>query len=98
MFVDINDSPWNLALLLFIWVILISLTKLKEADYYHDRKNKLWLFNIVCLIVFILTGILATINLYCAGDIQILILGFFFVIIGILDVMEPLVNHLLGKK
>ncbi len=98
LFVDINDSPWNLALLLFIWVILMSLTKLKEADYYHDRKNKLWLFNIVCLIVFILTGILATINLYCAGDIQILILGFFFVIIGILDVMEPLVNHLLGKK
>jgi len=38
LFLDINDSPWNLALLLFIWIILMSLTKLKESDYYHDRK------------------------------------------------------------
>ena len=97
LFIDVNDSPWNLALLLFIWIILISLTKLKEADYYHDRKNKLWLFNIVCLVIFILVGILTTINLCYTGDIQILILGFFFIINGILDLMKPLVNHLLEK-
>lgn len=98
LFMDVNDKPWNLALILFIWIILMSLTKLKEADYYHDRKNKLWLLNIVSLILFILTGILTTLNLFYTGDIQILILGFFFLINGILDLMLPLVDHLIGKK
>ncbi len=98
MFIEIDDNPWNLALILFIWIILISLTKLKEADYYHDRKNKLWLINIVNLLLFILTGILTTLNLCCTSDVQIIILGFFFIINGILDLMIPLVNHLLEKK
>jgi len=98
LFLDVNDSPWNLALILFIWVILMSLTKLKESDYYHDRKSKLWELNIVNLILFILTGILAAINLYYTGDIQILVLGFFFLINGILELMDPLVAYLIEKN
>lgn len=98
LFLDINDSPWNLALILFIWIILISLTKLKESDYYHDRKNKLWELNIVNLVLFILTGILTSVNLYYTGDIQILVLGFFFLINGILELMDPLVAYLIEKK
>lgn len=98
LFMDINDSPWNLALILFIWIILISLTKLKESDYYHDRKSKLWELNIINLILFILTGVLTAINLYYTGDIQILVLGFFFLINGILELMDPLVAYILEKK
>ncbi len=98
MFMDINDSPWNLALILFIWVILMSLTKLKESDYYHDRKNKLWELNIINLILFILTGVLTSINLYYTGDIQILVLGFFFLINGILELMDPLAAYIMEKK
>ena len=94
-FLDINDSPWNLALVLFIWVILMSLTKLKESDYYHDRKNKLWVLNVVNLILFILVGILASVNLYYTSDIQILIIGFFFLINGILELMDPIVAYIL---
>jgi len=98
LFLDVNDSPWNLALILFIWVILVSLTKLKESDYYHDRKNKLWELNIVNLILFILTGVLTSVNLYYTGDIQILVLGFFFLINGILELMDPLVATIIKKK
>lgn len=98
MFLDINDSPWNLALVLFIWVILMSLIKLKESDYYHDRKSKLWVLNIINLILFILCGVLTSVNLYYTGDIQILVLGFFFLINGILELMDPLVTYMLGKK
>ena len=98
LFIDINDSPWNLALLLFIWVILMSLTKLKESDYYHDRKNKVWVLNIVNLILFILTGILTTLNLYYTNDIQVLVLGFFFLINGILELMDPIAAFLMEKK
>lgn len=98
LFFDINDSPWNLALIMFIWVILMSLTKLKESDYYHDRKNKLWELNIVNLILFIVCGILASVNLYYTGDIQILVLGFFFLINGILELIDPLVAYIINKK
>jgi len=98
LFLDVNDSPWNLALILFVWVILMSLTKLKESDYYHDRKNKLWELNIVNLILFILTGVFASVNLYYTGDIQILVLGFFFLINGILELMDPLVAYIIEKK
>lgn len=98
LFLDINDSPWNLALILFIWLILMSLTKLKETDYYHDRKNKVWQLNIVNLILFILTGIITSINLYYTGDIQILVLGFFLLINGILELMDPIVAYLLEKR
>lgn len=98
LFLDINDSPWNLALLLFIWIILMSLTKLKESDYYHDRKNKLWKLNVFNLLLFIIVGILTTINLYYTSDIQILVLGFFFMIHGILELMDPLVAYIIKKK
>ena len=98
LFLDVNDSPWNLALILFIWVILMSLTKLKESDYYHDNKNKLWELNVINLILFILTGVLTSINLYYTGDIQILVLGFFFLINSILELMDPLVAYLMEKK
>lgn len=97
LFKDINDNPLNLALILFIWIILMSLTKLKESDYYHDHKNKLWELNIINLILFIVTGILTTINLYCTSDVQILVLGFFFLINGILDLMDPLAGYLINK-
>jgi len=98
LFLDINDSPWNLALVLFVWIILMSLTKLQESDYYHDRKNKLWKLNIFNLLLFILVGILTTINLYYTSDIQILVLGFFFLIHGILELMDPLVAYIIEKK
>ena len=98
LFLDINNSPWNLALLLFIWIILMSLTKLKESDYYHDRKNRLWKLNVFNLLLFILVGIFTTINLYYTSDIQILILGFFFLIHGILELMDPLVAYIIEKK
>lgn len=94
LFLDITE-PWNLALLLFIWIILMSLTKLKESDYYHDRKNKIWLLNVVNLVLFIITGIITTLNLYYTGDVQILVLGFFFLINGILDLMDPLAAYII---
>lgn len=98
LFLDVNDSPWNLALLLFIWIIIMSIIKLKESDYYHDKKNKIWLLNIVNLVLFIVCGIVASINLYYTSDIQILVLGFFFLINGILELMDPLAQYIMEKK
>ena len=98
LFLDVNNSPWNLALILFIWVILMSLIKLKESDYYHDRNNKIWLLNVVNLVLFAVCGIVASINLYYTSDIQILVLGFFFLINGILELMDPLATYIMKEN
>ena len=76
----------------------MALIKLKKADYYNDRKEKIWILEIVTLIIFILSGLLTTINLYYENDIQILVLGYFYLIHGILELVDPLTNYLVGKR
>ena len=95
---DIASVPWYLALTLFIWIIMMSLIKLKKADYYNDRRNSVWILKIITLVLFILCGLLATINLYYSADVQILIIGFFFLIHGILELLDPLTVYLLERK
>lgn len=97
-FLDVDNVPWYLALSLFIWIIFMSLIKLKKADYYNDRKNKVWILEIVTLILFILSGLLTTINLYYENDIQVLVLGYFYLIHGILELVDPLTIYLTWKK
>ena len=91
---NISEVPWYLALSLLIWIILLSLIKLKKGDYYNDRKNNMWIFEIICLVLFILTGLLTTMNLYYENDIQVLMLGYFFLIHGILELFDPLIISL----
>lgn len=88
---DIAKTPWYLALSLLIWIVILSLIKLKKSDYYNDRNNKMWIVKIISLVLFILVGLLTTMNLYYENDIQILILGFFFLIHGILEIFDPLI-------
>lgn len=94
IYLDITKVPWYLALCLLIWIILLSLIKLKKGDYYNDRKNKMWIIEIICLILFILTGLLTAMNLYYENDIQVLVLGYFFLIHGILEIFDPLIISL----
>ena len=94
-FLDVSNSPMNLALTLFVWVIIMSLIKLKKCDYYHDRHKKLFILKIVTLVIFIISGLLATINLYYEPKIQILVLGFFFFIHGVLELIDPMTNYLI---
>ena len=91
---DINVKPVNLAIILLIWTLGMSLVKLKKADYYHDRENKMWILHIITLLIFILISLLTTINLYYSSDIQVLMLGNFFFINGILDLIDPLTNFI----
>ena len=97
-FLDVDNVPWYLALSLFVWIIFMSLIKLKKADYYNDRKNKVWILEVVTLILFVLSGLLTTINLYYENDIQVLVLGYFYFIHGILELVDPLTICLTGKK
>ncbi len=96
-FLDTNNSPQKLAMLLMTWIILMSLTKLKKMDYYHDRKDRMWKLKAFNLGLFILSGFLASINLSYSGEVKLIVIGFFMLIHGILELFEPvtktLINH-----
>lgn len=98
LFYHINDNPANLALLLFGWIILESFIKLKKADYYHDRKSNLWILEISFLVLFILMGILTSINLDYENDTKVLLLGYFFFTHGILEFIDPIIIYLTKEK
>lgn len=90
-----EKSAINLSLTLMIWIILLSLIKLKKADYYHDRRDRMWKLNILMLGIFILCGLLTSINLYYEADVQVIVIGFFFMINGILEMFDPIVKTLI---
>lgn len=95
---NLFTNTLELALILFSWVTLMSLIKLKKCDYYHDRNNRMWIIKVVTLILFIITGIITCFNLYYSKNIQILIIGIFFYIHGILEIIDPLTIYLMENK
>ena len=97
IFID-DSKPIHLAFVIFGWTSLMSLAKLKKADYYHDRRDRMWRFAIADLVIFLVTGIIASINLTYSSSVQILVIGFFMLINGILEIMDPLIKHLIARN
>lgn len=96
-FIDVEETSFKLTFILFVWIILMSLIKLFKSDYYHDRKNREWIVEVTSLLLFIVVGILTSINLYNV-ETQVLVLGFFYLIHGILELMDPLTQYMISKK
>ena len=97
IFLNPTNSPRNLAVLIMVWVIFMSMAKLKKMDYYHDRRDRMWKVRTFILILFILSGILTSINLEYTGVIQIIVIGFFMFIHGILELFDPILKTLISK-
>lgn len=83
--------PLKFAMTLLFWVTGMSLIKLREADFYHDRKSFMWKFSFIELALFIFVSIVTSINLYHSPQIQMIVLGFFFLIYGMLEMENPIV-------
>ena len=92
----LKQTPINLALMLLLYVMFLSLIRLKKADFYHDRRNAMWQINIITLGILILVGLVTSINLYYQSEVQILMFGYFFLVNGILELIDPLVLFLKG--
>ncbi len=97
MFVMKVDKPRYLSMAILIWVMIRYMIKLKKSDYYHDRRDKMWKLNVLMLCLFILSGTLTSINLFYDKEIQVIVMGFFLFINGILDIMDPVVKYLVSK-
>jgi len=91
-------SPKYLALIVMAWVGLMSLNKLKKADFYHDRKNKMWVLRLIILFIFLTIGLLTILNLFYESSVQIIIIGYLLFINSVLDIIDPVVVYLMGDK
>ena len=94
----IESTTKNMVLILMIWMGFMCLIKLKKADFYHDRHNKMWILRLFILFAFLTSGLLTGINLYYEASVQTIIVGFFFFINGILDVVDPISKYLMESK
>ncbi len=92
-----SESPKTLAMLLMSWIMLMSLVKLKKTDYYHDRRDRMWKLRIFNLGLFILSGILTSINLAYGSEVQVIVIGFFMLIHGILELFDPITKYLIAR-
>lgn len=98
LYFDLFNGKKEMVAIILGWIILMSMIKFKKCDYYHDRNNRMWIARVITLTLFIITGLLTALNLYYSGDIQIIILGFFFYIHGILEMVDPITNYLMENK
>ena len=88
----------NLVLLLLVFIAFMSLLKLKKADFYHDRKNKMWILRLFILFVFLMNGLLISLNLQHEGIVQIIMIGNFLFVSSILDMIDPIVIYLMENR
>lgn len=96
-FIDYN-TQMVLSLTLAVWVGSMSIIKLIKIDYLHDRNDKLMYINLGTFFLFLLLGLLTSINLYFSETVQFLMLGFFFITVGLLDLAEDLIRILTDKN
>lgn len=77
-----------LSLTFATWTAIMSIIKLVKLDYYHDRKNKMLNINIMTFLLFLIIGMLTSFNLYFEDTVKTLIIGYFFIINGVLNMLE----------
>ena len=91
------ESENVLAISLMAWVTMMSVIKFIKTDYYNDRKDKMWKLRIVLLVLFMIIGIVTSISLNYSDNVRVMILGYFFLIHGILELIDPITKYLIGK-
>ena len=91
------DSVNVLPISLMSWVTIMSVIKFIKTDYYNDRKDRMWKLRIILLILFVLIGIVTSISFNYSDNVRVIILGYFFLIHGILELIDPITKYLIGK-
>lgn len=86
-----------LPLSILTWVALMSIVKLIKLDYLHDRGLPMFRFKLIGFIIFIILGVITSYSLYFEPKVQIIIIGFFITIIGIIDLSQNTIKSSLKK-
>lgn len=92
------ETSRQISLILSLWIILVSISKLKKIDYYHDRRDRMWKVRTFILGLFILTGLISSVNLAFSNPTQIIAFGYLTFIHGILELFDPILKYLLNNS
>lgn len=91
------DKENVLSVSIMSWVTMMAVIKFIKTDYYNDRRDRMWKLRVVTLVLFMLVGILTSISLNYSTNVQVLVIGFFFLIHGILELIDPITKYLLSR-
>lgn len=85
----------TLSISVLIFTLAITAIRLFTIDYYHDRKNAYFYIEAFLTIIFFISGIIISISLFNDPLIQTIELGFFLMIMGIVESMKFTTKSLL---
>lgn len=88
------NEPTNMVLTITLigWMVMMVVIKLIKIEELRDNLNNSAFINMFSMSLFILLGFLTITNLYKGISNQVMILGFFFTVNGILNIVEVIGN------
>ena len=89
------DSSTVFAMSIMLFTLVVTGVKLFAVDYYYQRKDAYWYILTMLLIIFIIVGIVISIALINNPATQVISLGFFIIIISILDAVDTSIKCML---
>ncbi len=91
-----QDNNLTIALLLLGWTFIMAIIKFIKTDYYNDRHDRMWKVKMFTLVIFILAGTFSSLAMLTIDN-KLLILGYYFFIHGVLEIIEPITKYLISK-
>lgn len=89
------SASLSLAISILALTITHSIVKLFTVDYYHDRKDPFYYIEGTLAIMFLITGMIISISVFNSPVIETLELGFFMIIMGIIESIRTATKCLL---
>jgi uncharacterized membrane protein YfcA len=89
------DATTVFTVCIMLFTLVVTGVKLFAVDYYYQRKDAYWYIVTMLLIIFLIVGLVISIALLKNTDIQIISLGFFIIIIAILDAVDTSIKCML---
>lgn len=88
----------TLAISMGVFVFFTTGVKFFTIDYFHDRDDAFYYVEMMITILFFIIGIVICFNLFNDSILQTVILGFYFIIISILDAVSVGIKSMLKSK
>ena len=89
------DATTVFTMCIMLFTLVVTGVKLFAVDYYYQRKDSYWYIITMLLIIFLCVGLVISTALLNHPDIQVVSLGFFIIIIAILDAVDTSIKCML---
>ena len=93
-----ENVPFMLGTAMLIYTLLIIVNRGLIVYKYKTNDNYLWIIKFIITFLIAFLGILTIINLYNELSVQTLIIGYYFVTLGIMLITEPLFILFISPK